>query len=49
MRIFADGQELELQLASSDLVDAGVLLRYDVVRVDVTHHVADVRAALASD
>ncbi len=32
MRMFADGQEAELQLVSSDVVDAGVLLRFEVVR-----------------
>jgi dihydrofolate reductase len=32
MRLFADGQEAELQLVSSGVVDAGLLLHYDVVR-----------------
>ena len=32
VRLFADGQEANLQLISSHVVDAGVLLRYDVVR-----------------
>jgi len=31
-RLFADGQESELQLVSSEVVDAGVLLHYDVNR-----------------
>lgn len=31
MRLFAEGQEAELRLVSADVVDAGVLLRYDVV------------------
>lgn len=31
-RLFADGQEADLRLVSSDVVDPGVLLRYDVVR-----------------
>ena len=31
-RMFADGQQEELRLVSSDVVDAGVLLRYEVVR-----------------
>jgi dihydrofolate reductase len=33
VRLFADGQEADLRLISSEVVDAGVLLRYDVVRV----------------
>jgi dihydrofolate reductase len=32
VRLFAKGQEAELRLMSSDVVDAGVLLRYEVVR-----------------
>lgn len=32
LRLFADGQEADLRLVSSDVVDAGVLLRYDVLR-----------------
>jgi len=32
VRLFADEQEADLRLISSDVVDSGVLLRYDVVR-----------------
>jgi dihydrofolate reductase len=34
-RLFADGQEAELRLVSSEVVDAGVLLRYEVERAIV--------------
>jgi dihydrofolate reductase len=32
LRLFPDGHEANLQLVSSDVVDTGLLLRYDVVR-----------------
>jgi dihydrofolate reductase len=32
VRLFADGHAADLRLMSSDVVDAGVLLRYEVVR-----------------
>lgn len=32
IRLFAPGHEAELRLLSSDIVDAGVLLRYEVIR-----------------
>lgn len=32
VRMFPDGQQAELQLVSSDVVDAGILLHYNVVR-----------------